>query len=214
MLWLKSYLTNREQYVRADGHCSGSKPINIGATKGSIMGPLLVLVYINDMSKCSDVVSFIHFADDTAALLEGTEVEDVCASLNRELDKVHSLLCANSLSHNNSKTFFMVFSNKCKYSNTEIRIREYKISQVDSAKYLGIVVDSELSLKQHVHFVLQKISASFAVLRRLSLYTPNYVLRILHLSLIFPYLMYGIVVWGGSNEPLLCKLRRLQDICV
>ena len=212
--WLRSYLKNREQFVTIDNKKSSTKVVNIGVPQGSVLGPLLFLIYINDMSRCSSTVRFIHFADDTVVLLEGSELNNLCGSLNEELDRVHSWLCCNRLSLNNSKTFFMVFSNTNKRPIVPIKIGGVEVEQVDSAKYLGLIIDSELSFKHHVSYVLQKVSATFGVLRRLSYFTPNYVLRTIYLSLIYPYLMYGVEVWGGSSESLLCRLSKLQDRCI
>ena len=75
LLWFKSYLSCRQQYVSVGEARSSIKTINIGVPQGSILGPLLFLIYINDMSQCSDLVHFIHFVDDTAVLLEGNNLE-------------------------------------------------------------------------------------------------------------------------------------------
>ena len=133
---------------------------------------------------------------------------------NGELDRIHDWLCANRLSLNKDKTSYMVFSNTNSHPTNDIKIGGYKIDQVESSKYLGIIIDSDLSFRHHIGHVLQKISASLGVLRRLFLYTPKHILRTIYLSLIYPYLMYGVEVWGGSDGLLLRKVRRQQDKCL
>ena len=209
--WLTSYLANRRQYVAIGDVQSSIRTIDVGVPQGSVLGPLLFLIYINDMSRCTNRAKFIHFADDTAILLEGTDFNNIFSTLNEELDHIYSWLCCNRLSLNEKKSFFIVFSNTIRYPNREVKIGRFKIDQVDRAKYLGIIIDNELSFRHHIDYVVQKVSACLGILRRLSQYTPNYVLRTIYLSLIYPHLMYGVEVWGGSRQTVLCKLRSRQD---
>ena len=90
----------------------------------------------------------------------------------------------------------MIFLKTCKYLDVDIKIGGFTVSQVDSAKYLGIYIDSDLTFKEHVTHVLQKLSANSGVLRRLSHYVSDYILRTIYLLLMYPYLMYGVQVWG------------------
>ena len=181
---------NRQQYVSVSDVQSSIKGINIGVPQGSVLGPLLFLTYINDMKTCLEHLKYIHFADDTAVVLEGSDMTEMCTTVNCELDRLHTWLCTNRLSLNKSKTSFMIFSNIHRFPATDIMIGGSKISQSDSARYLGIIIDCGLNFKLHFDYVIQKISACYGVLRRLSLYTPKYILRTIYLSLIYPYLMY------------------------
>lgn len=156
--WIESYLSNREQYVEVNGMQSTSLPINIGVPQGSILGPLLFLIYINDMSKCSDKLSFVHFADDTTVSLSGVNVADIIPAINRELVKVDSWLCSNKLSLNLDKTVYMVHSNKIKNSDDQVIIRNKIICNVNKSKFLGIIVDNKLKFKDHVTQVCSKMS--------------------------------------------------------
>ena len=89
LLWLRSYLTDRQQFVSVNGEHSNMRSVDVGVPQGSVIGPLLFLVYINDMSRCSTKAKFIHFADDTLIVLEGEKVGDICRSMNRELEKIY-----------------------------------------------------------------------------------------------------------------------------
>ena len=75
--------------MAVENSLSSTKTVNIGVTQGSILGPLLFLIYINDITKCSDLVHFIYFADDTAVLLAGNNLDNVCTVVNSELERVH-----------------------------------------------------------------------------------------------------------------------------
>ena len=92
------------------------------------------------------------------------------------------------------KSFFIVFSTAIRYPNREVNIGRFKIDEVDRANYLGIIIDNELAFRHYVDHVVQKVSACLGILRRFSQYTPNYVLRTIYLSLIYPHLMYGVEV--------------------
>ena len=108
-----------------NGFNSFQLPINIGVPQGSILGLLLFLIYINDMSRCSTVLKFIHFADDTTVCLDGDDLTQMFEVMNAELRKVDNW-CANKLSLNLYKTAFMIYSNKNK--NIDIDKRPNNIS--------------------------------------------------------------------------------------
>jgi hypothetical protein len=212
--WFKSYLTNRVQYVEVNGTQSTSLPINIGVPQGSILGPLLFLVYINDMSKCSDKLSFVHFADDTTVFLSGVNVADIIPAINRELVKVDSWLCSNKLSLNLDKTVYMVHTNKLKNSDDQVIIRNKVVCHVDKSKFLGIIVDNKLKFKDHVSEVCSKMSKTCGILRRLGSIVPSHVLKSVYLSLVYPYIIYGVEVWGDCCKTKLSRLCSIQDQCV
>ena len=126
---------------------------------------------------------FIHFADDTAVLLEVNNLDIVCTVMNGELEQVHDWLCSNKLSLNERKTFYMVFSNTSSRPINDIKIGGHKIAQVESSKYLGVIIDNHPSFKHHINHVLRKMPVSLGLLQRLFLYTQRYVLRTIYLSL-------------------------------
>ena len=106
---LKSYLTNRTQYVTYDGVRSSTKPIQCGVPQGSILGPLLFIITMNDIGNVSDFLYSILYADDTSVLLNGKDYSDLIKLLNSELDKLSNWLSANKLSLNVKKSYYMVF---------------------------------------------------------------------------------------------------------
>ena len=212
--WIKSYLTNRVQYVEINGKKSTEQPITIGVPQGSILGPLLFLIYINDMSKCSEKLSFVHFADDTTVFIRGASVAGIVPALNAELQKVDSWLCSNKLSLNLEKTVYMVHTNKLDSYNSRVTIRNTDICKVDSAKFLGIIVDDKLKFKNHVSEICSKMSKTCGVLRRLASIVPSQVLRSIYLSLVYPYIVYGVEVWGDCCKTKLNRLCSIQDRCV
>ena len=107
--WFESYLTNRKQYVFVNGESSQLRNINYGVPQGSVLGPLLFLIYINDLPNISKVLSFYLFADDTNIYYEAETPEKLESVLNKELKELYTWLIVNRLSLNINKTNFVVF---------------------------------------------------------------------------------------------------------
>jgi hypothetical protein len=212
--WFSSYLTNRKQFVLHAGASSELKPVDVGVPQSSVLGPLLFLVYITDMSRCSDGLQFVHFADDTTVFVRGDDLELLYDDMNRELACVDVWLRANKLSLNLGKTSYMVFSNRQKNINRQIAIRNVSVHLVTSARFLGVIVDDRLSFEEHTKYVMGKVSRSIGIMYKLSAFLPRHILKILYMSLVYPYLNYGVVVWGGANKTQIDKLCRLQNRCI
>lgn len=212
--WFRSYLSDRSQYVSVNNCDSDELPIKSGVPQGSVLGPLLFLLYINDMAACSRELRFIHFADDTTAVIQSDSLAEVCTIANRELASLDRWLSSNRLSLNVDKTSCMIISNLNKELPFNITIRNNPISLVKSAKFLGVIIDDRLSFNDQLQIVCKKISKSVGVLRKLCDYVPNAVLKSVYLALVYPYLTYAIEVWGAAGKTLLTKLNALQNRCV
>ncbi len=127
--WLKSYIFNRRQYVEINGHRSTTTTLNYGTGQGTILGPTLFLLYINDMHNCSNL-NFIHFADDSSVFSSGDSIDSLCHNMNIELAKIDTWLCANKLSLNVAKSAYSIFSNRDFTSHPNICIRNANIKFV------------------------------------------------------------------------------------
>lgn len=132
--------------------------------QGSIIGLLLFILYINDMSACCRGLQFIHFADDTTALAEGDDLQQLCSSINRELEGVDRWLRCNRLSLNINKTSYMIISNRDKSGADIISMRGCAITQADSTKFLAVYVDNRFSFDSHLSNVCGKVSRAVGVL--------------------------------------------------
>ena len=134
-----------------NGFSSDLKPITCGVPQGSVLGPLLFLIYINDLPNISTKLNFYLFADDTHIYHECKSLQELEIVTNRELKKLSFWLNINRLSLNIEKTNYMIFHpyNKPVKRNVTILINKKAISEKDSLKYLGVVIDSTLSWKQH-----------------------------------------------------------------
>jgi retron-type reverse transcriptase len=163
--WVKSYLSNRDQYVKYNGTNSDKLEVLCGVPQGSILGPLLFILFINDLCNVSELINFILFADDTNLFASGNNVEKLCRNINRELVNLNDWFMLNKLSLNVQKTNFILFgkTNKLKVS---IDIAGENIEQVQCTKFLGVLVDENLNWKNHITYLKQKLSKCIGIVYR------------------------------------------------
>ena len=150
--WVKSYFTNRKQFVQFNESYSSHLNITCGVPQGSILGPLFFLLYINDLGNISTIFKFLLFADDTNLFLSHKNPEHLLNLANSELEKVSSWFIANKLSINIKKTNFMLFKprqKKCAL-NQPLLIDGKEIEQVSQTSFLGVIFNQNLSWKSHI----------------------------------------------------------------
>ena len=159
--WFGNYITKRYQCVKYN-EVSEKKEISCSVPQGSILGPLLFLIYINDIRDSSDLISFVLFADDTNLLMSPKDSNTLMNQMNKELGKLSTgtWLALNKLSLNLAKTHFILFKSTWKKMESEltIKINDTQISQVKHTKFLGVIIDERLIWKEHINTVANKIS--------------------------------------------------------
>ena len=155
--WFKSYLNKRKQRVFVNGNISDTMPITSGVPKGSILGPLLFLIYINDFTQSSDFFSMRLFADDTSLTASAKNIDELLFEINKELPNIYDWLCANKLTLNLRKTKYLIFQPRQKKVDYNLlfplSIAGQCLEQVSKIKYLGIYIDSHLSWHDHIDCV-------------------------------------------------------------
>ena len=208
--WFRSYLSNRKQYVFINNYVSEYSSINCGVPQGSILGPLLFTIYINDFCRSSNILSFIHFADDTNLFYSHDDPAQLAEIVNTELKIILQWVRANKLSLNLRKTKYMLFSRTIDTLPVDIVFEDYRLERVSSIKFLGVTVDNKLSWKSHVENICKKISRNVGVIYRLKSCLPIKTLLMLYSSLILPYMNYALLSWGNARENVLDDLNILQ----
>ena len=202
LAWFSDYLNSRQQYVKIGNVESSKLQLTCGVPRGSTLGPLLFLLYINDMPNCSKRLSFRIFADDTNIFYSGTNVKAVENVMNEELTTIQRYCATNKLSINFRKTNFMIISSRKKVLH-DIHIE--KITQTDYIKYQGIYIDKYISWDQHINHVKNKIAKNTGIINKLRNYLDISMLKQLYYALIYPYINYGVISWGNTYTSKLEK---------
>ena len=208
LLWFKSYLTDRKQYVQFKDSLSSYSNIRTGVPQGSILGPLLFIIYMNDIAHITNKFFFTIYADDTTLIAPICTFDiknnlSISKNINAELKVITDWLALNKLSLNAKKTKMMVFhyhQKRISDLNLHLYINKTRIKQVKEFNFLGVVFDECISWKNHTQKIAGKISVSTGTLKRLKRFLPMDVLKTIYNALILPHLNLGILLWGQNCE--------------
>ena len=211
--WLESYLNNRQQCVQVGNQISSFLPIKCGVPQGSVLGPLLFLVYINDIANSSKLIQFQLFADDTCIFYSHKNKIVLENTLNSELAKVSNWLIANKLSLNVEKSNVLTFRNKNSNNDAilDLSINEQKLTEKVYAKYLGVLFDNKLTWQYQTEHICSKLIKGNAMLAKIRHFIPKKTIKNVYNALIQPHLDYGNISWGTSAQIHLQKIAKLQN---
>jgi hypothetical protein len=237
LLWFKSYLENREQYVYVNGSKSGKRQVKIGVPQGSILGPILFLCYINDLPKSTREFLEI-FADDTVGVFSGINLQDLVVKINAELQNLCLWFRSNQLSLHPEKTKFMVFSNNEKnvdFESLNICLNYNDVgkndpslikkmgyinseSEIPAIKYLGVYIDPKLNFKYHIEKIKKTLSRSLYIIRKSSNLLSEKALLTLYYSMVDCHLIYCSQIYSCGMEsaiqPLVLQQKKaIRLIC-
>ena len=221
--WLISYLSNRNQLVEVSGHKSEPLKITSGVPQGSVLGPILFLIYMNDIANSSRLVKFLLFADDTTVYQSDKSLENLINTMNNECDKLAKWLAINRLTLNTKKTKYILFSSSHKLNklrNTTlatIQINNSPIEKCEFFKFLGVYLQDNMKWNKHACFVSSKLAKTAAVISRLKTFLPSNVLLQIYNSLFLPHINYCLGVWGNtekynSNKIVILQKRVVRSI--
>ena len=165
MNWFKNYLQNRKQYLILNKYETSFGSITCGVPQGSILGPLLFLIYVNDLCNASDILDPIMFADDTNLFLSHQNIK------NEELQKIETWFKANKLSLNSEKTKYTLFHKSSAKDNIPLKLPILKISgkkieREAAIKFLGVMLDENISWEKHMRTIESKLAKNIGLLCR------------------------------------------------
>ena len=211
----KSYLSRRLQYVTYNGSQSSQQMIKCGVPQGAILGPLLFLIYINDLCIVCKSTEPVLFADDTNLFSSGSNAISLEDGVNNDLAIIDEWLNVNKLSLNINKTHFMCFSAKNKFRpGIFLQIDGEAIAEVNKSKFLGVVIDNKWSWKDHISFVCRKVARGIGVIIKARKVFRNESLKCLYYSFIYNYMIYCNQVWGSAIKTNIETLEGLQKRAV
>ena len=217
---LVSFLSNRKQFVSIQGFNSEILEVRCGVPQGSTLGPLLFLLYINDLRFCLDKVTSNHFADDTCLILNNNmknNIKQLESILNKELKSVVVWLNANRLSLNVKKSKLLIFHSKWKkidYKSLSIKLNDVILHPDTHIKHLGMIIDNHLLWDNHIYDLSIKLSRVNGIFAKLRHFVPKSILISVYYALFQSYMLYGCIIWSQSTANNINKIRVLQKKCL
>ena len=190
--FIYSYLSDRWQYVNYNGSCSSLQKVNFGVPQGSILGPLLFKLFINDIDSSLQFSSSILYADDTVILISGNDVNLLISQLNQDLHNISEYCFNNQLCLNASKSAVLILNNPCSYNFHQcFKINNNFIPIASQVRYLGYVIDADLKFKSHLTNIISKISSCNSILARSSSFINKHSLHLLYRSIGLSHVLYS-----------------------
>ena len=209
--WFSSYLSNRQCFVEIDNIKSKTEYFNIGVPQGSILGPILFLLYINDISSISNKLSTTLFADDTTVSISDSNLSNLIINSNTELQKIADWTSNNRLTLNVDKTVALLFTNK-KPDNIgdQIILGDETVTDVVSSKFLGVFLDSKLNFVPHINYISNKIAKHVGIFYRIKDKLSSDAKLSYYYAFVYPFLSYNVCVWGSTYPTHLNPIVVLQ----
>jgi hypothetical protein len=200
--WLTSYLIGRTQFTSLNGHQSSKNDMTFGVPQGSVLGPLLFLIFINDIGNiphlnCNPKL----FADDTNVFVHSHTLNDLNNKCQLVIDKIADWVLANRLSFNYDKTCYMIFSPNQNNPTTVIlnlSLNNHQVHKVSHSRYLGVTIDENLSWKPHIKELCLDLRRYIGIFYKLSFKLPQHTLKLLYFALIYPRILYGIELYANT----------------
>ena len=211
--FFKSYLSDRLQMTSVNGVESNWLTVVCGVPQGSVLGPLLFLLYTNDLSNASDF-DINLFADDTCLLLCNESLIELQIHCNREAKLVDDWFKANKLTANSKKASNFLLSHCTSNSSTanfNIQMGAVQLKRVESVKYLGVILDDRVTWSDQIDYLSKRLSCSAGIFSKLRYYIDTKTMIEMYHALFNSKVLYGILCWGATSTTNINKLQVLQN---
>jgi exonuclease III len=209
--WFESYLSDRTQRTAFNDFVSSPVENSLGVPQGSVLGPVLFILYINDLRRVLRFCDINLFADDTVLFIAAKNLGDAVSHLNTDLRSLSRWLKYKQLKLNISKTKFMVISRNRVSEDVSVKIDDETIDRVREIKYLGVIIDDRLKFDSHIDNVIKKIAKKYGILCRLKDDLTIASKIQLYKSIISPHLEFCPSILFLANETQISRLQRLQN---
>ena len=202
--WFESYLNSRKQFCSLNGQHSKARNLTCGIPQGSCLGPLLFIIYLNDLEKCLKFSRAGIYADDTNITIASDDVAKLVVDAHQELSNLSEWMRVNKLSPNPKKTELMAIGHPLKTKNLDLpevlRLNNCDIKRMGKAKSLGVIIDEKLNWDGQLKRVNGKISGGLAALKKLKNVIPQFRLCNIYYALIESHLRYADVIWSSLSK--------------
>ena len=219
--WFKHYLCNRTMRSKCtvgdppETNYSTYRPLEYGTPQGSCLGPLLFMIFVNDLHHHLEHCECILFADDTTIYLGHRNLKYLEWCIESDLANIAEWFKANKLTLNLNKTVGMIFNPKKAPTNPQIMIDDKKIPFVHHTKFLGVWIDDKLSWHTHTNNLTLKLKRNLNMLKMSKNLLPVDCKQMLYYAQIYSHLKYGIVIWGPMvSNGIIRKLQNIQNDCL
>ena len=214
--WFKSYLNEREQMVSCHNTVSGKSTISIGVPQGSVLGPLLFLIYVNDINRHVHLGACNLYADDTLVYCNGSTMSELKHNIQQCVSDIHEWYDKNKLVINKSKSSVMLATTRQRIlhidnNDLDVHIGDYKLVQSDCIDHLGLKIDETISWNMQTDNICKKLVFIISRFSRLKHILPSHMLMLIYSSIIQPKFDYAITIWGYTCDNNLHKIQRLQN---
>ena len=192
----------------------------MGVPQGSVIGPLLFNIYVNDMQRISDIHKIYNFADDTVLLVSSENIMSAEQAIGALTPKIYDWLCANRLSLNTKKTYYQIYSHLEEKPNINIEFSGHKINRTKAIRYLGVTMDEKLDWKAHISRTLSTVSRNIGLISRARYILDKKSMLMLYHAIVLPHYSYCAFVWGTTYPTNLDSLvisqkrivRRIENV--
>ena len=210
--WIGNYLTDRSQTTFANGCLSPPLNTKQGVPQGSILGPLLYILYANDIPDSITESEYAFYADDTVLYTSSKNVDAAIARIQRDLNRLLEWCARNSIHINPQKTKYMIFSSReLGSAHSPLKLNDVYLEQVRTYHYLGIVLDQHLTFNSHAKHVIGRVSSKIYQLRRLKKFLSNKAALLVYKNMILPIMEYGDIYVMSASKENRSKLKKLQN---